>query len=135
MASTADPDRWVFTGKDDVGARDLRVGDCFDGDLRAEVESVHRIPSDDPHTYEVFHVFEHPGPEQPMGDAEFAWVAEECETAFQSFVGVDYRDSIYYYSHLGPTPEGWDNGDHGYVCFLHNQAETLVTGSAAGTAR
>jgi hypothetical protein len=131
-------DEGDITGAGDLSVQDLRVGDCFDfTDDSTEVTSVRAIPCGEPHIYEIYAVVEYPSGEEPSAlDEPFtSWELDQCVNSFQSYVGISYDDSVWYYSTLTPTQESWDSGDRTIQCFLHNDTETAVTGSAEGTAR
>ena len=127
-----------ITGAGDLSVQDLRVGDCFDfTDDSYEVSSVRAIPCADPHVYEVYAVVAYPAGQEPSGADEPLndWEVDQCVSGFEAYVNYDYETSVWYFSTLTPTPESWDAGDRTIQCFLHNESETAVTGSAEGTAR
>jgi hypothetical protein len=131
-------DEGAITGAGDLDVQELRVGDCFDfTDDNTEVSSVRAIPCADPHVYEVYAVADYPEGEEPSGLDEpyTGWELDLCVNGFESYVGIDYDTSTWFYSTLTPTTDAWDAGDRSIQCFLHNETETAVTGSAEGTAR
>ena len=131
-----------ITGAGDLSVQDLRVGDCFDltsGDTTdgGEVSDVRAIPCAEPHVYEVYVVAEYPAGELPsdIDEPYTAWEEDQCVRGFDTYIGISYDESTWYFSTLTPTEESWDQGDHAISCFLHNLSETPVTGSAQGTAQ
>jgi hypothetical protein len=136
-------DEGEITDAGDLSVQDLRVGDCFElsGDLttvdQAEVGSVRAIPCEEPHVYEVYVVSEYPANETPSAiDEPYSdWELAQCLDGFEAYVGIDFDSSRWYFSTLTPTDESWDQGDRAIQCFLHNENETSVTGSAQGTAQ
>ncbi len=128
-------DTGEITGAGDMSVFDLAVGDCFDvPDVNGEVDTVRGIPCDEAHTYEVFWTGDYPGDVQPSEDEYTGWLEEGCLPAFDAYVGLAYADSIYYVGVLSPTEDSWANGDRAFTCYLSNEAETTITGSAEGAA-
>jgi hypothetical protein len=130
-------DEGDITGAGDLGVQELRVGDCFDfTDESTEVSSVRAIPCAEPHVYEVYAVVDYPAGEEPsdLDEPYTAWELDQCVDGFASYVGIDFESSRWYFSTLTPTTESWAEGDRNIQCFLHNESETAVTGSAEGTA-
>lgn len=135
-------DEGAITGAGDLGVQDLRVGDCFDlaeGDANdgGEVSEVRAIPCTEPHVYEVYVVAEYPSGELPSDTDEpyTAWEEDQCVGAFDEYVGISWDASTFWFSTLTPTDASWADGDRQISCFLHNEAETAVTGSAQGSAQ
>jgi hypothetical protein len=132
-----------ITGAGDLSVQDLRVGDCFDFTDEAttegggEVTSVRAIPCAEAHVYEVYVVAEYPAGEEASAPDELYtdWELDQCVNGFESYVGISFDDSMWYFSTLTPTTEGWNAGDRDIQCFLHNAGESPVTGSAEGTAQ
>jgi hypothetical protein len=120
---------------------DLQEGDCFDAGLNSgqvtEISEVRAVPCAEPHVYEMFSVAEYPAGESPSAaDADYTpWERENCLGRFEAYVGIDYDSSLYYISALVPTDSSWAQGDHTMMCFLHNDPESAMTGSARGAAQ
>lgn len=130
LAACSNPD-----GSQSVDVFKLKLGDCANGSLAgATVDAVDRLSCDQPHVYEVYHVFDLRGSEFP-GDKEVGRLAEEgCVAAFEGFVGESYQDSKWFLSYLQPNADGWVRiGDREVVCMVHNEAESKVSGSARST--
>ena len=134
-------DSGAITGAGTLSVFDLQVGDCFDAafdpNAYTEISEVRAIPCTEPHVYEMYSVAEYPQGEAPSGPEEdyTPWEQENCLGVFTSYVGIDYESSDYWISALVPTDESWSQGDNDLMCFLHNEDETPVTGSARGAAR
>jgi Septum formation len=134
-------DSGTITGAGNLSVFDLQMGDCFDAAFDpneyTEISEVRAIPCTEPHVYEMYSVAEYPQGEAPSGpDEDYTpWETESCLGTFASYVGIDYNSSEYYISALVPTDDSWSHGDNTLMCFLHNDAETAVTGSARGAAR
>ncbi len=118
----------------DLGASEMVVGDCFDdfnqGGLTSSVEA---IPCEQEHVYEVFHDFSLPEGDYPDADTIDAAAYEECDDAFDEFVGVSYDDSTLEYFFFAPTEEGWTAYDDRLVSCIIGSEGVRVTGSAAGS--
>lgn len=134
-------DSGSITGAGNLSVFDLQVGDCFDAafdpNAYTEISEVRAIPCGDPHVYEMYSVAEYPQGEAPSGpdEAYTPWEQENCLGTFASYVGIAYDSSVYYISALVPTDDSWSQGDKTLMCFLHNDEETAVTGSARGSGR
>ncbi len=122
---------------------DLHVGDCFDDPIAAggsgnEVQDVQHHPCSEAHQFEVFASFEFPGDKGAAfpGDSGFdAFVNEQCDPAFTSFVGIPETDSSLTWAAYQPLEAGWDAGDREITCFLQERDLAVLTGSAKGTHR
>jgi Septum formation/Protein of unknown function (DUF2510) len=113
----------------------LGVGDCAaDSSLEGEVQEVTIIDCSQPHASEVFHSYSIPDPSLPDDAAIQTIVEEQCLPAFQSFVGLDYYDSVLEVTFLSPTADSWDAGDRELLCLVVDPAGD-VTGSLAGANR
>lgn len=111
---------------------DLEVGDCFNSDDE-EVSEVDGRPCDEPHQYEVFAVEDYEADAYPANiDAVFE---EICVPPFGAYVGEPYATSALYATILHPSEEGWNDGDHEFICFLHEQDESAITGSMRSSGR
>jgi len=120
---------------------DLQEGDCFDAGLDSsevtEISEVRALPCAEPHVYEMFSVADYPAGESPSAaDEDYtAWERENCLGRFEAYVGLDYDSSMYYISALVPTDSSWAQGDRTLMCFLHNDGESAVTGTARAAAQ
>lgn len=121
---------------------DLVVGDCFaddegDGgpDADGKVSSVRAIPCDDPHPYEVFHVFSLPWQPYPGVDAVVQAADDGCYAEFADFVGEPYEDSSVDFSYFTPLEAEWKGGRHDRMvqCFVIPGGD--VSGTLADSGR
>lgn len=115
---------------------DLLVGQCMLWPWDQEgypVASVKVVPCDEPHFGEVFVTGESTMTtySEVLLDVE---VDEECELAYEEYVGVDYWDSEYYLSYTYPGEEHWNEGSRGWRCFVY-EADHENTGSLRGAMR
>lgn len=135
-ACSDDPERdettGEFTESGEADVFNIQVGDCFDDAGTGEVSELPVVPCDQPHNNEVFHSYTIPGDTFP---GDFTAVAEEqCNPAFQSFVGVDYNSSALYMTTLEPTSGSWAEGDRELLCIIYDPAGP-VTGTLQGANR
>ena len=117
---------------------DLVVGDCFANDGEGEdgkVSSVRAIPCDEPHPYEVFHVFSLPWQPYPGDDAVLQAADDGCYAEFEDFFGAPYEVSPVDFSHFTPLEGEWKGGRHDRMvqCFVVPEAD--VTGTLADSGR
>ncbi|NLG54415.1 MAG: hypothetical protein GX542_02010 [Rhodococcus sp.] len=121
---------------EEVDVFDLTVGDCLVEDLGFGEESVtveggqKTVPCSEPHTFEVYHEHVMTGRSYPGEDAAIDEAAEECSIAFDSFVGMDYQDSVLDLFYLYPTEESWAEGDRVVSCLIGDP-----DGETSGTLR
>ncbi len=116
---------------------DLRVGDCLDEPLVDEVAQLDIIDCIRPHQLEVFAVVERddpPGAPFPGTEELLRWAAQSCESEFEPYVGIGYRDSDLFLSHFTPEADGWEEDDRGVVCVLYSVDENLLTATVRGSA-
>jgi hypothetical protein len=130
-----------LTSAGTVTVEDLRVGDCFDAvefgeDGEAEISDVDGVPCASPHTFEVFAVADYNGSEYPATQAQFEVAFDAvCVGPFEEYVGLAYADSALWASAITPTEDGWNSGDREFICHLHNEDASPITGSQRGANR
>lgn len=133
--TTRDEDGSIVEGGE-LGAFTIQLGDCIGGELAEEVGSVDGVPCDEPHQFEVYHLFDLPeGDGNFPGDLRVGELADEgCLAAFEPFVGQAIGASVYDFFRLTPTQETWERiGDREVVCMVSNFDGTPKTGSAKGS--
>jgi Septum formation len=124
-----------------VTVDDLRAGDCFNHAEFAtsedvEVSDVDGAPCNEPHAFEVYVVANYGGEVFPGTDSQFqAAFGEVCIPPFEDYVGIPYANSILWASAITPTEEGWNAGDREFICYLHEEDATMLSGSQRGAAR
>jgi hypothetical protein len=112
----------------------LEVGTCFDDpDNFNEVSDVPEVECSEPHDNEVYYLFDLPDGSFPGSAAVDTAADEGCFAAFQPYVGIDYVNSILWYSYLTPTSGSWDQGDREVVCFLWHGELQKLEGSMQGS--
>jgi hypothetical protein len=140
-SGTERDDEGNVTDAGDVGAFDLRPGDCFnDTDNEAEeFESLRVVPCDDPHDNEIYASFDYPaddGEPFPGIEAIYEFGEPECFDAFEAFVGSGYDESEFDFDLIYPIQEGWDEfDDRTILCYLWQFELEKIEGSAEGTRR
>ncbi|MDF2667636.1 MAG: hypothetical protein K0R81_3486 [Microbacterium sp.] len=112
----------------------LQVGQCLDDVSSGFITSDNLVDCGLPHTYEVFGNFTVPDGAFPGDDAITTSAQEQCDTAFQSYIGISYTDSTLQYNYIGPSSDTWAQGDREISCLVTDPAEE-TTGSLQGSAR
>lgn len=137
-ACSDDPERdesGEFTDSGDADVFTLAVGDCLSGESpTGDVGEVPVIPCDQPHESEIYFSYTFAGDEMPTPDAMAQTVDEQCLTAFQTFVGLPYDQSVLEITTLEPTTESWADGDRELLCLVFDPAGG-VTGTLAAAGR
>lgn len=121
-------------GAEMVPFAELEVGDCLPfvdyGDT-GQIYELPVVPCDQPHTDEVYFIFELDGEDFPGDDAleEAAW--DGCASHFDAYVGVAYEDSVLDFYNYQPTETSWARADDRTVqCILFSYED--VTGTLEG---
>jgi len=113
----------------------LVVGDCLNGDVEGEVNSVFLVDCSEPHEQEAFKSLTMNDGEYPGEDAVLSQAITECLPEFESFIDMKYDDSILDYSALYPLAESWAEGDREILCLVFDPTSKTTTGSLTGAAR
>jgi hypothetical protein len=114
---------------------DLVVGDCFD---EWSGDTVYEVPVVDcatPHDWEVYSDFEVPDTADgafPGEDKVDAAADDGCLTAFETFLGASYADTVYDYSYLVPTADSWSESDDRLITCIITDPAGKTTGSLEG---
>ena len=127
----------------------LQVGDCLTGaNLNLNLSTPwpklsEAVPCSQGHTAEVFYANNYYWPKigSYPGDATIKKDATaECDSAFQSYVGIAYSQSQYTWTDIVPDASTWPDGDRGLHCVAYyaptgQPAGATVTGSIKGTGK
>jgi len=116
---------------------DLKVGDCFNASEGETQSTVQTVACADPHTYEVYAVFDYQaGTDDAFpGDTAISTFAEsECEARFEPWVGKTYAESELYVYYLSPSSDTWETGDREVICAVY-LPDGQLTGTQQGSAR
>ncbi len=133
--ATRDDSGEVVEGNDDTDVFTLQVGDCLNDSTASEtVETIPTVPCAEPHDSEIYASVIMEGDTFPGSDAVIAEADAACLDAFAGFVGVEYADSLYYYSYYFPTEGSWAGGDREILCTIYDEAGQ-VTGSLQNIGR
>lgn len=130
-----EPDESAAEGAERVYINDLEVGHCLPlVEWEDEVYDLPVVPCDQPHTDEVYFIFDAPDGDFP-GDAELQTLAtERCDAAFEEFIGIPYTDSELDNYWFVPTETSWKRmNDRAIQCIVFDYEE--VTGTFEGAAR
>ena len=113
---------------------DIEPGQCFLGpeEVKAQIEDLKTVPCDEPHDREAYAVVGYP-PAEGETDDEFPGNEEltrfaqgACASEFQTYVGVDYADSDYFFTYLLPSPRSWEDDDRDVLCLVIGTGEPLT---------
>ena len=114
---------------------EIEVGDCLDMPEDDIFNSVDTIDCTEPHDLEVYAMVDMARTSSDFstiaaypGDFELYEAAlDECLIEFETYVGVDYVDSVLYVDAFTPTIEGWEEFDDREVqCVLLQLNESLT---------
>ena len=121
----------------DLGAVNLRVGDCYDlkDPGASEIEDVAAKPCTDAHEYELFFVGSLPEGAYPADAVFERYVIDHCDPAFATYVGKAYQDSSLDIYWLIPTPDSWGSGDRSVQCAVYDPKVARLTTSLKGASR
>ena len=134
-------DSGVIESAGDLAVMDLRIGDCFNlppgTEDDVEIEEVEAVPCGQAHENEVYVVTNYSGSETWPGELAIWDFADQfCLTAFETFVGVPYEDSLLDFGYFYPSVEGWEEeDDRGVTCVVYDYNGAMLTGSMRGAAR
>jgi hypothetical protein len=128
-----------------VLVQDLEVGDCYQGTVAKEGEtivaiSVQKVDCAEAHTAEVIAAFDFEGglAEQATypGDEIVAAEAEQgCLERFAEYVGVPYEESQLDIQYYYPLERNWLAGDRAVSCSVLDPQGANLEGSVRGTGR
>ena len=128
-----------------VLVQDLKVGDCYQGTVAEEGEtivaiSVQKLDCAAAHTAEVIAAFEFEGglAEQATypGDEIVAAEAEQgCLERFAEYVGVPYEESELDLQYYYPLERNWRAGDRAVSCSVLDPQGANLEGSVKGSGR
>jgi hypothetical protein len=122
---------------DESNVFNLAVGDCLSAlPAGGEVSEVPTVACSEPHVYEVYFATDLPDSAYPGEPALIGTADQQCLAAFEPFAGIDYSQSLLFYSYLYPTQESWESaGDRSVLCLVFDSSMTTTTGTLAGAAR
>ena len=96
---------------------EFQVGDCINGAIGWNRSNTDVVPCTAPHTYQIVGKVAYVTADDtfPGRDALLQLGDEECDAAFEGFVGIAYDDSIWHMSIWVPTSGTWEAGDRDVV--------------------
>ena len=122
-----------------VSTTPLQIGDCFNyintTDANGDPINLPQvIDCAQPHTDEVFSIFDYPNASGFPGYEAIGGVQQShCQADFTAYVGVDWEQSSYTINYAAPTEQSWAGGDHAIHCLLEDASGQQLTGSARGS--
>lgn len=124
----------AIIGGGNMGAFDVRVGDCFDDvdTSNDEVSSVPGVPCSDPHDNEAYAVFDVEVESYPGDDGMWELASGSCMEHFEGFVGTDYDSSSLDIFPIYPSPQSWKENDREVICSVFDMDAEKLVGSAKG---
>jgi len=131
----------------DLRVAQLRVGDCLTG-ANMELNTSNpwpkltsAVPCSQPHTAEVFFAdnsfwpkdISYPGSGAIAKDGNAT-----CNSAFLSYVGISFSESVFTWTNIIPDASTWPSGDRGLHCIAYHStheqpAGANITGSIRGS--
>ena len=122
-------------GAETVTFDELTVGQCIPFmEWGEEVYELPIVPCDQPHTDEVYYIFDAEDGDFPGDDALQTIATERCDTAFADYVGIPYAQSELDNYWFVPTEASWNRLDDRTIqCIVYSNDE--VTESFQGSAR
>jgi hypothetical protein len=116
----------------------LRVGDCLTG-ANMELNTTNpwpkltlAVPCNQPHTAEVFLANDNFWPQNtpfPGASAISKDGTAACNNAFQAYVGITYKKSIYTWTNIIPDASTWPTGDRALHCVAYFSTPKQPTGT------
>lgn len=123
----------------ELGVFAVQEGDCINfPDADDLVDAFDAVACDEPHDGEIYELFDIEGFDDFPGDAAVSTEGSDgCLTAFETFVGIDYNSSIFFFTFFSPTEDTWNElDDREVICVLTPaEGEPQLVGSAEGTAQ
>lgn len=118
-----------------IEALQVEVGECIADPAVSEQGSqeVGELPvvnCDEPHYGEVYYAEDLSTDTMPDDVSDQA--EDICYARFESFVGVPWEDSEYYFTAMTPTPGSWELGDRQIACVMVGGVSEAITGTLAG---
>jgi hypothetical protein len=116
----------------------LQTGDCLTG-ANMELNSSNpwpkltsAVPCDQPHTAEVFFADNNFWPKNtsyPGSSAIAKSGNAACNSAFRSYVGIEFSKSIYTWTNIIPDASTWPSGDRGLHCIAYDATPGQPSGA------
>lgn len=121
----------------DVPANDAEVGQCTNQDLTRLVGEIDSVDCAEPHTAEVYAIFDIDDDDFPGADAISDLAVDGCNgDRFEDYVGLPYEVSEIYSATLAPTEQTWnDADDRTVICLAGAQDGSPSEGSVEGANR
>jgi hypothetical protein len=109
----------------------LKAGDCLvpPSNVQAELSKVKVVACKQPHAQEVYAMVDDraAGDNYP-GDTSLRTFADaNCLQHYSAYVGVDYRNSLLFYTYLLPSVRSWAAKDRTIVCVITTTGQQLTS--------
>lgn len=131
-------DSGVIVETGDLEVTELRAGDCFNlppgTEDDEEILEVEAVPCSEAHENEVYVITNYVAADSYPGDVALWDFADQfCVTAFDTYVGMAYEESLLDFGYFYPNRDGWADGDKEITCVLYDFNGTMLTGSMKGS--
>lgn len=129
----------TFGGNSDkakaISVFDVKAGQCFTAPKQVvqQLADLTEVPCTKPHTLEAYALVDYKAPQGTAtdvypGDTVLNTFAEgACAQKYTSYVGIDYRDSAYFFTYLLPSARSWQQKDRTVTCFITTTGQELTT--------
>lgn len=119
----------------EVNAFEIKVGDCLENVEVVDFSSTTGIPCSEPHQLEVFASTNLPTTIGYENDEYNNFIIDFCEANLFAYAGINANLDEYTYSFLGPTAEGFADGDRDLDCVARRIDDMMTTGSIKNIGR
>lgn len=117
-----------------ISVFDVKPGECFTAPTQVvqQLADLTEVPCTSAHTLESYASVDYKpaaGTSSDVypGDTVLNTYADGvCAQKYSSYVGIDYRDSAYFYTYLLPSPRSWQQKDRTVLCFITTTGKTLT---------
>lgn len=123
----------VLMGCTQSAVLELQVGTCFDDvdelyEPEGGVPEVPIVDCDEEHDNEVYATFDLPDGDFPSNLTEQA--ANGCIAPFSGYVSTSYEASRFDIAWLRPSPDTWEDDDRQVICYLYDEGNQPIVGTA-----
>ncbi|MGN6242857.1 MAG: septum formation family protein [Motilibacteraceae bacterium] len=127
---------WQHSDVTQVPVLEVTVGQCFTPPKEPVVQlaDLQSVPCSKAHTLEAYATvaYQANGSASPRadypGDAALTTFADgTCAARYADYVGIDYRDSSFFYTYLLPSPRSWQDSDRTVACFITTTGQPLTS--------
>ncbi|MGN6331218.1 MAG: septum formation family protein [Motilibacteraceae bacterium] len=127
---------WQHSDSTPVSVLEVEVGQCFTPPKQVvdQLSDLQSVPCTSAHTLEAYAAvpYQAQGTASARadypGDAALTTFADgACAARYADYVGIDYRDSSFFYTYLLPSPRSWQDKDRTVDCFITTTGQPLTS--------